>query len=229
MAPISKYIDHTLLKLDATQEQIDQLCDEARAYNFKSVCVRLPWVARCVQNLQDSNVLVACTIGFHEGTHLTAEKVKEAQDAVAAGAKELDMVLNYPKLLAGDQVSPLEDVKAVRAAAPAPTVLKVIVETAQLDWSALKQACDIVLEAKADFIKTSTGFNGAGAQVDDVRFMREQMGANASVKASGGIRSLADCQKMIDAGADRIGASAGVAIMKEAKGENEGIAGGDGY
>ena len=164
--------------------------------------------------------------------HLQTEKLttyREAQDAVAAGAKELDMVLNYPKLLAGDQVSPLEDVKAVRAAAPAPTVLKVIVETAQLDWSALKQACDIVLEAKADFIKTSTGFNGAGAQVDDVRFMREQMGANASVKASGGIRSLADCQKMIDAGADRIGASAGVAIMKEAKGENEGIAGGDGY
>lgn len=138
------------------------------------------------------------------------------------------MVLNYPLLLDGDKTGALADVQAVREAAPSPTVLKVIVETSQLTESALREACEIVVETGADFIKTSTGFNGRGASVNDVRIMKEGVKGKAKIKASGGVRTLEDCKRMIETGADRIGASAGVGIVREATGEGKAAAG-DGY
>ena len=153
----------------------------------------------------------------------------EAQAAVAAGAGELDMVLNYPLLIAGDDVAVEADVRAVRDAVPHGIVLKVIVETSQLRVAQIVRACGIVKAAGADWIKTSTGFNGRGASVADVQLMRHGMGAEGCVKASGGVRTLADAVKMIEAGADRIGASAGVAIMAEAKGAAASPEKGDGY
>jgi deoxyribose-phosphate aldolase len=135
------------------------------------------------------------------------------------------MVLNYTQLLAGERAAVLADVQAVRDAAPSPTVLKVIVETSQLDAGAIRLACDIVVAAGADFIKTSTGFNGRGASVEDVALMKEGVKGKAKIKASGGVRSLADCKRMVEAGAERIGASAGVTIVKEARGEGEELGG----
>jgi deoxyribose-phosphate aldolase len=222
-------------------------------------------VERCVKNLKGSNVLVSCTVGFHEGTYRTAEKVKyvclcymyfcqnidfhfstfivsipifstspllspltlpsEALQAVSLGAPELDMVMNYPLLKAGDIVGVQADVEAVRKACPAPTVLKVIVETSQLNVEQIAKACEIVVAAKADFIKTSTGFNGRGASVEDVQIMRYGVGDKAKVKASGGVKTVKDAIKIIEAGADRIGASAGVGIMEEAKKGGSGLGG----
>lgn len=171
-----------------------------------------------------------CQVSFQQAH----PRSREAQDAVLAGAKELDMVINYHHLAANDTSAVLDDIVAVRAAAPAPTILKVIVETSQLSVNDIRSACELVVSAQADFIKTSTGFNGRGASLEDVQLMRQLVGENASVKASGGIRTLAGCRRMIEAGADRIGASAGVAIIKEfASGSGDAptaaAAAGDGY
>ena len=209
-------IDHTLLKLDATQGQIDSLCEEARASNFKTVCVRLRWVERCVHNLKGSPVRVACVIGFHEGTSSTEEKAEEAAKAVKAGALELDMVTNWPLLKEKCFSEVYEDIAAVRKAALGDVILKVILETSQLDRYDIVAACTIAEVGKADFVKTSTGFCGQGATVENVRLMKSIVGDRMKVKASGGVRTIEDCIAMIEAGAGRIGTSSGVAIMREA-------------
>ncbi|KAL9021313.1 MAG: hypothetical protein Q9185_001518, partial [Variospora sp. 1 TL-2023] len=213
----AKCIDHTLLKLEATREQIDELCEEARRHEFLSVCVRLKWVERAVHNLQGSSVVVACVVGFHEGTYSVSEKVKEASMAVAAGALELDMVINYPLLKQQRFSQVFTDVAAVRNVAPHPVVLKVILETSKLTQVDIVAGCKIAQAANADFVKTSTGFGGQGATEENVRLMKSVIGPNMKVKASGGVKTVNECVAMLEAGAERIGASNGVWIMKEAQ------------
>jgi deoxyribose-phosphate aldolase len=220
---VNRYIDHTQLSLDATEEDIDKLCAEAAKYNFAAVCVRLRHVRRAVTNLQGSpECTVACVVGFPEGTHDTMEKEKEALDAAELGASELDMVINWPKLKGGQYMDVYADVLEVRKGAPSPVKLKVILETSQLTKDEIIAGSVISSMAGADFVKTSTGFKGAGANVDDVAMMRavvELIGRGTKVKASGGVRSAEDCIKMLKAGADRIGTSSGVNIINQLAGK----------
>ncbi|KAL8827970.1 MAG: hypothetical protein Q9170_006798 [Blastenia crenularia] len=213
----AKCIDHTLLKLDATKEQIDLLCEEAIRHEFQSVCVRLNWVERTVQNLQGSDVLVACVVGFPEGTHSISEKVKEASMAVSAGASELDMVINYPLLKQQKYSQAYTDIAAIRNVAPHPITLKVILETSKLSQFDIIAGCKVAEAANADFAKTSTGFGGQGATEENVRLMKYVVGSNLKVKASGGVKTVNECVAMMEAGAERIGTSNGVWIMKEAQ------------
>ena len=220
---IAKTIDHTQLALSATEDQVDALCNEAREYKFATVCVRLNHVERAVKNLKGTDVGVACVVGFHEGTYSTAEKVAEAREAVEKGATELDMVMNYALLKEKKYPAVYADINAVRKAAPPSKVaLKVIIETSQLSCDEVIAASALTCMAGGDYIKTSTGFNGAGASVENVALMRavaQEVKPSVKVKASGGVRTGEDCIKMIRAGADRIGASAGVKIV-------QGLAGG---
>ncbi|GES65368.1 deoxyribose-phosphate aldolase [Aspergillus terreus] len=222
---INRTIDHTLLAPNATPEQIDTLCDEAIAHQFATVCVRLTHVQQAVHKLRASpNVGVACVVGFHEGTHPTFVKAQEAQEAVALGATELDMVLNYPLLKDRQYTAVYEDILGVRTAAPSPSAqLKVILETSQLSREEIIAGSVIACVAGADYIKTSTGFNGPGARVEDVALMRavaEKIGYGTRVKASGGVRSREDCVRMVEAGAERIGSSSGVTIMSGMEGSS---------
>ncbi|OCK95727.1 aldolase [Cenococcum geophilum 1.58] len=280
-------IDHTLLKLDATAAQIDALCAEARQEGFKSVCVRLPFVARCVSNLRGSSVVVACVVGFHEGTYDTYAKLQEAQEAVKAGASELDIVLNHSILTSAPTPSPksasstpppapshkqtlsdattesitasnsstpptsgpysvpsndsnttttthpaqppnysaiFTELAALRTLCPAPTLLKLILETSALTPAQILAATHLAAAARFDFVKTSTGFAGRGATEADVLLMRaacDVLGQRAArgmqVKASGGIRSLEGAVAMLRAGAGRLGTSSGVWIMQEGR------------
>ncbi|KAL1987715.1 hypothetical protein VTN96DRAFT_2555 [Rasamsonia emersonii] len=221
---IAKTIDHTQLDPSVRLEQITALCEEARKYNFATVCVRFPNVARAVDLLKDTDIGVSCVIGFPEGTQKTADKVEEAKSAVQRGASELDMVMNWPLLQQGKYTEVYDDVHAVRKAAPSPTKLKVILETSQLSRDEVIAGCVISSMAGADFVKTSTGYKGEGASVENVRLMRETVdliGKGCKVKASGGIRSAERCIAMLKSGADRIGASAGVRIMQELGGNIE--------
>ncbi|KAL8698683.1 MAG: hypothetical protein Q9201_006436 [Fulgogasparrea decipioides] len=213
----AKCIDHTLLKQEATKEQIDDLCEEARTHHFQSVCVRLMWVERAVHNLQGSGIVVACVVGFHEGTYSMSEKVKEANMAVSAGALELDMVINYPLLKQKRYSQVYTDIAAVRNVAPHPVVLKVILETSKLSQSEIIAGCKIAEAANADFVKTSTGFGGQGATVENVRLMKSVIKPSVKVKASGGVKTVNECVAMMEAGAERIGTSNGVWIVKEAQ------------
>ncbi|RAL06442.1 DUF171-domain-containing protein [Aspergillus ibericus CBS 121593] len=216
---INRTIDHTQLALTATEQQIDDLCQEAIQHQFATVCVRLNHVSRAVQNLQGHPAVgIACVVGFHEGTYTTTEKTTEAQEAVKLGATELDMVLNYPLLQEGKYVDVYMDVLEVRNAAPAPVGLKVILETSQLTREQIVAGSVLACMAGADYIKTSTGFNGPGASVENVALMRATanlVGKGTKVKASGGVRSREDCRKMLEVGAERIGSSSGVKIMRE--------------
>jgi deoxyribose-phosphate aldolase len=217
---IARMIDHTLLTVGVEADKVDKVCDEAKEHDFASVCVRLENVPRAAARLKDApKTVVACVVGFHEGTYETTEKVREAKEAVAQGASELDMVINYPLLKQDKYTSVYEDVLAVRKAAPSPIILKAIVETSQLDKDELIAATVICCMAEVDFVKTSTGLKGGGATVDNVTTMRlvvDRCGTRKTkVKASGGIRSASDCLKLIKAGAHRIGTSGGVSIMKE--------------
>ncbi|PGH10561.1 deoxyribose-phosphate aldolase [Helicocarpus griseus UAMH5409] len=221
---IPKTIDHTQLSLAATEAQIDTLCSEAIKYAFATVCVRANYVPRAVSQLKGSDIGVACVIGFHEGTYSTAEKVAETEAAVRDGATELDMVINYPLLKEGKYTEVYDDVLAVRKASKpadasgAAVGLKVILETSQLSREQIVAGSLISCLAGADFVKTSTGFNGPGASVENVALMRavcEAVRKGGKVKASGGVRTAEDCVKMIRAGAERIGASAGVKIVEE--------------
>ncbi|PYI07100.1 DUF171-domain-containing protein [Aspergillus sclerotiicarbonarius CBS 121057] len=216
---INRTIDHTQLALTATGQQIDDLCQEAIQHQFATVCVRLNHVSRAVQNLQGHPAVgVACVVGFHEGTYKTIEKTTDAKEAVKLGASELDMVLNYPLLQEGKYVDVYTDVLEVRKAAPAPVGLKVILETSQLTREQIVAGSVLACMAGADYIKTSTGFNGPGASVENVALMRATanlVGKGTKVKASGGVRSGEDCQKMLEVGAERIGSSSGVKIMRE--------------
>ncbi|KAE8835402.1 hypothetical protein HRS9122_07672 [Pyrenophora teres f. teres] len=269
---LAKTVDHTVLKLDATSTVIDGLCSEARTEGFKSVCVRLNWVQRCITNLKGSDVLVACVVGFHEGTQDTYSKLREARAAVAAGAAELDVVLNHSLLTkhnrpaspparvittrdsaidsitaantainAGSNSSsasgPDEDeipdysaiyreLASIRSLCPAPTTLKLILETSQLNSSQILAASHLAAAASFDFIKTSTGFNGPGANLPNVQLMvaaAEYLAAQRvgnkkmEVKASGGVRDLSTAIEMLEAGATRLGTSSGLWIMQEAR------------
>ena len=210
---IAKLIDHTLLKPDATQAQIKCLCNEARTHGFASVCVNPVWVRFAKKELQGTGVKVCTVIGFPLGATTPQVKVFEAQDAIQNGADELDMVLNIGALKAGDTNAVLEDIRAVRKATPGK-ILKVIIETALLTDPEKATACQLAAQAGADFVKTSTGFNGGGATAEDVVLMRAHIPAEMHVKASGGVRTRADAEKMIAAGAERIGTSSGVKIVE---------------
>ncbi len=218
---IARMIDHTLLKPDATAEQIAQLCYEARKYHFASVVVNPSYVKLCAQLLKDVDDVAVCTvIGFPLGATTPDVKAYETAEAIDDGATEIDMVINVGALKSKDWDLVFEDVSRVVATAHARGALvKVILETALLTDDEKVAACQICKQAGADFVKTSTGFGPGGATAEDVALMRRVVGAEMGVKAAGGVRTLEDAQKMIQAGATRIGASAGVRIVKEARGE----------
>ena len=214
-------IDHTLLKPEATPDQITTLCEEAIQYEFASVCVNSVYVPLAARLLADSKVKVCTVVGFPLGAMLPNAKAHEAQLAIESGAEEIDMVLHIGALKARDLHALHQDIAAVSLMAQAHegVLCKVIIETALLDDEEKTIACQVAKEARADFVKTSTGFNGGGATVEDVRLMRSVVGPDVGVKASGGVRTLKDALAMVEAGANRIGASAGVSIAKEIRGE----------
>lgn len=217
---IAAAIDHTLLKATATPDQIATLCEEAIEHGFASVCVPPCRVEQCAAILAGKSPKVCTVIGFPLGNAATAIKAAETREAVADGADEIDMVLNIGDLLAGGYQSVLEDIQAVVAAAQGRLV-KVIIETAYLDDQQKRTASVLTKAGGAHFVKTSTGMAGSGATVDDVRLMREVVGPDFGVKAAGGVRDLQDAQAMLDAGATRIGTSAGVAIVQGAKSNSD--------
>jgi deoxyribose-phosphate aldolase len=211
-------IDHTLLKPDATQDQIAQLCFEARKHGFASVCVNPAQVKLCADLLKDSGIPVCTVVGFPLGATSTDVKVFEAQQAIREGASELDMVINVGALKSRDYELVERDIASLaRACHAGNAILKVIIEAALLTDEEKVAACQLAKVAGADFVKTSTGFGPGGATAEDVALMRRVVGTSMGVKAAGGIRSHADAQKMIAAGASRIGASASVKILQEAE------------
>ncbi len=216
---IASYIDHTLLKPEASEADILKVCAEAAEYHFKSVCVNPLWVKTVKTALKGSGVLTCSVIGFPLGATPTDVKTFEARGAVLDGADEIDMVINIAAARAGDKGALVEDISAVAEAVHASgAILKVIIETVFLDDAQKVLACEAAVEAGADFVKTSTGFSGGGATAEDIALMRRTVGPDLGVKASGGVRSLADAQAMIAAGATRIGASSGIAIVKGEQG-----------
>lgn len=216
---IAGYIDHTLLKPDATPAEIEKLCKEARDNHFAAVCVNPPFVRQCADLLKGTGVQVATVVGFPLGSHTTATKVFETEQALVDGATEIDMVINVGELKAGDDGFVREDIRSVVAAAHrAGALVKVIIEAALLNDQEKVRASRLSKEAGADFVKTSTGFGPGGATAHDVALMRQTVGPNLGVKAAGGVKTLEQAQEMIQAGATRIGASAGVKIVQEARG-----------
>ena len=211
---LNKTIDHTTLNADATKEAVIKVIDEAKKYEFASVCLEPCWVSLAAERLKDSNVKVCTVIGFPLGANTKTVKAFEAKEAVENGADEVDMVLNIGALKSGDEAMVLEDMKAVREAAK-DAVVKVILETCLLTDEEKKKACALAKEAGVDFVKTSTGFSTAGATVEDVKLMRDAVGDTMGVKASGGIRDTKTAEAMIAAGASRIGASKSIAIIGE--------------
>ena len=213
--PLNKYFDHTLLKPEATGEQIDKLCQEALEWDFYSVCVNSCYVARCTDYLMGSDVKVAAVVGFPLGAATSASKAFETEEACMDGAREIDMVLNVGKFKSFDYDYVRDDIKAVVVAAEKyGAIVKVILETCLLTDEEIVEACKLAKESGASFVKTSTGFNTAGATPEHVALMRETVGDTIGVKASGGIRDLETALKMIESGADRLGASSSVAIMQ---------------
>ena len=213
------YIDHTLLKADATKEEIIALCEEAKTYSFASVCVNPTWVKTASELLQGTTVKVCTVIGFPLGASTTTVKAFETKDAIENGAGEIDMVINIGALRSGDDDIVGRDIAAVVEAAKGKAIVKVIIETSLLTDQEKRKACELSRAAGADFVKTSTGFSTGGATAEDVKLMRGVVGPEMGVKASGGVRSFDDLQKMIDAGATRIGASSGVQIMQGLQGD----------
>lgn len=211
---INKYIDHTLLKADATQADITKVLDEALQYDFASVCLQPCHVSYAAQYLKDSKVKVCTVIGFPLGANTTATKSFETQDAIANGADEIDMVINIGALKDGKDDIVFNDIRSVVEAAQGKTV-KVILETCLLTADEIVKACQLCMQAKADFVKTSTGFSTSGATVEAVELMKATVQEKMQVKAAGGIRSYDDMIKMIQAGASRIGTSAGCQIIKK--------------
>lgn len=227
---LARMIDHTLLKPDATQQEIAQLCFEARKYEFASVCVNPTWVSLCAQLLQGSRVKVCTVIGFPLGATSSETKAFETETAIRQGATEIDMVINIGALKARDLETVAKDIRCVvNAAHSHHIIVKVIIETALLTDEEKTIASLLSKEAGADFVKTSTGFAGGGATVHDVALMRKAVGPEMGVKASGGVRTFEDAESMIKAGATRIGASAGVKIIqgpsKQEPGKSEAAAG----
>lgn len=220
---VAKYIDHTLLKPEATEAEIDRLADEAREFGFASVCVNPTWVKRSAERLRGSDVKTCAVIGFPLGANTPEIKAMEARRALRDGAREVDMVINVGALKSGDYDLVRRDIeKVVDAAHEGGAIVKVILETSKLTDEEKVLASALAKEAKADYVKTSTGFGGGGATVFDVALMRETVGPDMGVKASGGVRTAEEVEDMIAAGATRIGASAGVQIIGGTKGDNGG-------
>lgn len=217
---INQYIDHTLLKPESRQDQIDKLIREAKTYNFASVCINPTWVSYAAKALEGTDIKVCTVIGFPLGATTSAVKAFETKDAISHGADEVDMVINIGQAKSGHFAFVEEDIRAV-VEASGDKLVKVIIETCLLTDKEKIKACQAVVAAGADFVKTSTGFSTAGARLDDVRLMRQTVGPDVGVKAAGGTQSLEDAQAFIEAGATRIGTSAGVTIM-EGKQTNSG-------
>lgn len=213
---LNKYIDHTLLKPEATKAQITKLCQEARQYDFASVCVNTCYVPLAKELLAGSDVKVCCVVGFPLGAMDTVSKAFEAKTAVANGAQEVDMVINIGALKDKDYDYVTKDIAAVVEASK-PAIVKVIIEACLLTDEEKVEACKCSMNAKAEFVKTSTGFSTHGATSEDVALMKKTVGNVCKVKAAGGVRSYDDAMKMIEAGADRLGCSAGIKVMEEAK------------
>ena len=210
---LNKYIDHTILKATASSADVQKLCEEAIEYEFYSVCVNGCYVADAKHLLQGNYVKVAAVVGFPLGAMTTAAKVFEARDAVENGASEIDMVINVAKLKDGEFEFVENEIRQIKEAI-GDNVLKVIIETCYLTDEEKVKACELSLAAKADFVKTSTGFGTGGATYEDVKLMKSVVGDNAKVKASGGVRDKETAQKYIDLGADRLGTSSGIEIVK---------------
>ena len=210
---LNKYIDHTLLKQDATENQIDCLLSEAREYDFASVCVNPTWVKHAQKGLEGSDVKVCTVVGFPLGATTPAVKAFETKEAIQNGADEIDMVINVGALKSGNLALVESDIRAV-VEASGDKLVKVIIETCLLTDQEKVVACQLAQKAGADFVKTSTGFSTGGATIADVTLMRETVGPDMGVKAAGGARSYADALAFVEAGATRIGTSAGVAILK---------------
>lgn len=210
----NKMIDHTVLKADTPLETVKRICDEAMEYDFASVCINPCHVAYCADYLKDSDVNVCTVIGFPLGANTSAVKAFETKDAIANGADEIDMVMNIGALKDKNYDLVRDDVKAVVEAANG-TLVKVILETCLLTEDEIKKACELCVEAKADYVKTSTGFSTRGATIEDVRIMKEAVHGKAKVKAAGGVRTPEDMVKIVAAGADRIGTSAGCSLVKK--------------
>ena len=216
-ADLARYIDHTLLKPEATEEQIDTLCAEAAAHHFFSVCVNSRWVEHCARKLGGTGVKVCAVVGFPLGAMDSRVKSFEARTAIANGADEIDMVMNVGAMKAKDLKTVREDMLAVRRACRTSIVLKVILETSLLTEEEKVLACQIAKGVEADFVKTSTGFNKGGATVADIALMRRTVGPAMGVKAAGGVRSFEDAVAMINAGATRLGTSSGVLLVSGQK------------
>lgn len=220
---LAKHIDHTLLKPEATAADIDMLADEAREFGFASVCVNPAWVKRAAERLRGSDVMTCAVIGFPFGANTPEIKAMETRRALRDGAREVDMVINIGALKSGDYDLVRTDIeKVVDSAHEGGAIVKVILETAKLTDQEKVIASGIAKEAKADYVKTSTGFGGGGATVFDVALMRETIGPDMGVKASGGVHTAEDVEDLIAAGATRIGASAGVQIVGKVEGDGDG-------
>jgi deoxyribose-phosphate aldolase len=214
---LSRFIDHTLLKPEATEEQVEKLCEEAARHRFYSVCVNSSWTEYCARKLGGTGVKVCAVVGFPLGAMDSRAKAFEARTAVANGASEIDMVMNVGAMKAGNLKLVKEDMLAVRRACRQGIALKVILETCMLTDEEKVLACQIAKDVEADFVKTSTGFNKAGATVADIALMRRTVGPKMGVKAAGGVRSYEDAVAMIGAGATRLGTSAGVLLVSGQK------------
>ncbi len=214
---LAKYIDHTILKPEATVEDVKKLCREAKEYGFASVCVNACYAKLVSAELKGSDVKTCVVVGFPLGAMTKAAKAFETSEAIENGANEIDMVINVGALKAKDYELLKKDIEAVVNAAKGKAIVKVIIETCLLDDEEKVKACEISKEAGADFVKTSTGFSTGGATKEDIALMRKTVGVNLGVKASGGIRDYNTAIEMINAGASRIGASASIAIISESK------------
>lgn len=216
---IASYIDHTVLAANATEDKIKKLCDEAKEWKFASVCVNSCWASYCAEQLKGTGTNVCCVVGFPLGAMSTKAKAFEAAQAVADGATEIDMVINVGWLKDKKDSLVEEDIRQIKKAC-GDKHLKVIIEACLLTEEEKIRACQLSVKAGADFVKTSTGFSTSGATVEDVALMRKTVGPNVGVKAAGGIRDYETAMKMIEAGANRLGCSAGIAIVQGA--ENRG-------
>ena len=210
---LNKYIDHTILKATASSADVQKLCEEAIEHEFYSVCVNGCYVAEAKHLLQGTDVKVAAVVGFPLGAMTTASKVFEAKEAIENGASEIDMVINVAKLKDGEFDYVENEIRLIKEAI-GDNVLKVIIETCYLTDEEKVKACELSLVAKADFVKTSTGFGTGGATYEDVKLMKSVVGDNAKVKASGGVRDKETAQKYVDLGAERLGTSSGIEIVK---------------
>lgn len=219
---IQNYIDHTLLKPESTEEQVKKVCNEAKEYGFASVCVNSYYASLVRKELEGTEVKTCVVVGFPLGATLKEVKAFETKKAIENGAQEIDMVINVGALKSKNYNDVKEDIKAVVNAANGKALVKVIIETCLLTQEEKIKACEISKEAGADFVKTSTGFSTGGATVEDIKLMRETVGPDMGVKASGGVRTIKDAQAVIDAGASRIGASSSIAIVEGTKGSNSG-------